>query len=138
MIAAMLTSQRVLVPFENVAAAKQVSSIVTLGEGRYISFSFVEDENRYLGPVSVRKAEASSGSIASWLDEHSGLYDEVKCTKVDLIKSMFLLDREVVSVIEGFDIWDDGELVMRLRREGATYSYGLVMTSAEQQNPENN
>lgn len=123
----LLQGQRTIIPFEEIGGAKQVSSIVVCAEGKYASYSFIDSDDKYLGPIALRKADVPSESIEAWLSTQEGQSETVLPARVDIIESSFFIDGKVEAVIEGIDIVGRDGRTLRMRREGAAYPYGLVL-----------
>lgn len=126
-MSSILGSQKVILPFEEIAGARQISSIVTFDGETYTSYSLVDDADNYLGPVDIRKAEVPSDGIRDWLGGQEGKYEATAPARLDLIESSFFLNGKIETVIEGIDIVGRDGKRLKMRREGAAYPYGLVL-----------
>ncbi len=124
--AALLKSDKVIIPFEIAGGGKQVSTIVTVHESRYAAFDFTGDSDKFLGPIAWRRSQLSSEQIQSALDGHNAQH-EIAVSKIDITISSFVLNGQCESVIESIDLFGAGGHSLKLKRQGAAYPYCFLL-----------
>ena len=125
LIESILRADKVFIPYELQDNKKQASNIVLMRSGHYTSYEFKDHSDEYLGPVSIVESKLSSNQIQSGLKMVS--MEAAKVAHVNVLHSGVLLNGEYEPVIEGIDLQEESGKILQMRREGATYAYGLVL-----------
>jgi len=123
----LLQSQIIIVPYEDIGGVRHVSAILSFHDKKYMNFTFVDDENRYLGPVAVQGEPIDGETVKSLLEDQDFSYEAVAVSAVHMATSHFLIDGEVAHAIEEIRLVDVNGRMLRLSRGGAIYPYGLVL-----------
>ena len=121
-----LEGTSVIVLFDLIGGAKQVSTFVMVsGEKREV-FSLKENEQD-IGPVRLNRINLPEDKIESLLKEYDGRCEKLSVEEARVTERSFLYGGAVETVIYAIDLFGSDGKKLTMRLEGAAYPYTLAL-----------
>jgi hypothetical protein len=122
----LLKSEQVIIPYEELRGAKQVSSIVFRVGSQFSSLSFVDDDRNF-GPTDLINSGLSSREVEEWVKSPDTRSETVIIEEVRVSKRYFLSTGVCAEAMTDIVLVESSGRVLHLSTQGASYSYGFVL-----------
>lgn len=131
LIKEILTSDKLIIPYELTDNKKQISFMVTVSSGNHSSFSFFDDCDEYPGLTSIIKQKIDSKEIEYYINRLPNIIEMASPSRIDITKSSIIIGTNIINIIKKIIIFNKKNQKLSMYNEGAIYPYGLVIDDIE-------